>query len=683
MGAAMRSGERSAAETTVIGRGRLLFVFDDSVSVPLLDVRPPLTGAVIVDFFPLVSDHALVDTIEGIMQQKGFYAGTRLDTAMLVDVEVGKLRRAICAWSADVGEARVCGRTVKDWFVLPGMGVSAWWFGLVSEKNTGKTDAFLRVAQVQAVAEVLAKGGYDGCVIGVGDRKLRAALKRVTKRCGAQGVIAPARPADTIRGRIKQLPASLSFAVDLIRTVRLFATAVGRSARARRDLGVLPRTVPNRRSLLFVSYFPLVDKKRAAEGVFVNRYGAALQEWLRAMQIPVQWVLIWDFLDGYDHASALRLARRLVEGGERLFMLDEFRGLREYLLAALWWVRQTLIGIFLYPFLRRNYLSAPPIGDDCLSLVMPLWMSSFCGSTGMDGILYAMAFDRVFRRFAHVRDCLYYCEMHAWEKALNAAKERLAPQVRSIGFQHANLPRNLFNYFYDPRETARRNPGLDLPLPDVLASNGQFPCALLAESEYPGLAPVESVRHLYLNEMLSSRVRPRTGRPTLLVAGSIDRAETRQLLGLVRAAFPHADGFDLWYRGHPAVPIEAIFRELGWPLNPMARIVQEGSLLDYLLPAWAVVVPSSSVAIEALACGCEVIVPVFSGAMMMNPLWDIDGPCHHVANGTELAAAWQFIREGQTLSSVEEKRAFVRRYWHLEPDMPRWTQLLSPREGGA
>ena len=43
-------------------------------------------------------------------------------------------------------------------------------------------------------------------------------------------------------------------------------------------------------------------------------------------------------------------------------------------------------------------------------------------------------------------------------------------------------------------------------------------------------------------------------------------------------------------------------------------------------------VPTSTVAIEALGAGCDVIIPVFPDAMLMNPLADFDSYHHTVAN---------------------------------------------------
>ncbi len=267
--------------------------------------------------------------------------------------------------------------------------------------------------------------------------------------------------------------------------------------------------------------------------------------------------------------------------------------------------------------------------------------------------------------------------MHAWEKALSAAKNRKNPQIRTMGYQHACVSRNDLSSFCDKTDTVRTDNLSALPLPDVLACNGEYLYSLLSESGFPGLTQVESVRYLYMDEMLSSQITPRTGRPVLLIAGAYDRSETRALVSLVYAAFPKADRFDIWFKGHPSMPVEEIFEELAIDVAKTGYAICRDNISEYLGQAWAMLVSTSTVSIEALAFGCEVIIPFFPDTMLINPLADCEKYYHKVTCAEDLRETMGKIMEGHSLGGIDEYRQFIDSYWNIDSKLPRWTNLLN------
>jgi surface carbohydrate biosynthesis protein (TIGR04326 family) len=266
--------------------------------------------------------------------------------------------------------------------------------------------------------------------------------------------------------------------------------------------------------------------------------------------------------------------------------------------------------------------------------------------------------------------------MHAWEKALNAAKNGINPPIRTIAYQHSSLSKNDLGYFYDRSETNRTGKTSDLPLPDILACNGKYLYDLLSESGYPNLIETEAVRYLYLDKVLSMKPVSRKGRPVLLVAGPYNRNEARALVALVSTAFPMVDQFDIWFKGHPSLPLEGIFEELGFNYLKAGFMIKHDNISEYLNDAWVVIVPTSTVAMEALAAGCEVIVPVFPDVMIMNPLADFDDHYHGVTTPQELRLAMERIIGGSFEDNIEGRRSFIRNYWNLDPSLPRWSRIL-------
>jgi surface carbohydrate biosynthesis protein (TIGR04326 family) len=303
-------------------------------------------------------------------------------------------------------------------------------------------------------------------------------------------------------------------------------------------------------------------------------------------------------------------------------------------------------------------------------------------------LYYYALFRRVMDDAGAPTECLYYCEMQSWEFALVAAARARRPRLRTIGFQHTTVSRNYYFYHHHRDDVTRTTSQTALPLPDTLAANGDRPAGLLAESGYPGLVVVESLRFLGVLEALARTRPPRSRRrPVVLVAGSIVRRETAALLSLVAAAFGGGDAAEtpgdevtVWLKGHPSQPIESVAAAAGVTLDPARYVVRTGDIRAMLADADLVVVPTSAVAVEALAYGCEVVVPVFSALPAMTPLAGFEEYYHRVHSPEELRHAVERFRRHGALVDIDDKRAFVRSYWCLDPRLPRWERLLA---GGA
>lgn len=658
---------------------KLLLVFDDHVDADSLIGICKDRKVNKITLFPLTSDSLIVHKITNLLNYQSCSSITLLNSAQAIDEQVKRLRKGICKWSADVGTWKVKSKSIKDWFLLPGYSVSTWWFSLLSEKNTLKTDAYFRMAQIHAVRKILSTGGYDFLVIAVSDKYFQQSMRYVANKLKITFKKLPVSsftyPRD-IKTRVKCLLNSFGVVGDFLWGFITWVQFIQRGYIARSQLGKPENRLPHSDSLLFVSYFPAVDKE-AHNGIFRNKYALPLQEKIKEEHFPIVWLLMPVQLDGYNFNDALSLAATFADKGEKLFVLEEFCTLRNAIKAFFLWLRQIVLGFYLFPYLGKTCLSSEPVGGECKSITKSLWKSSFYGSVGMQGIFYALIFEQVFAEIPNITDCLYYCEMHAWEKALNAARNRKDRNIRTIGFQHTSVSKNYFHYFYDQTETIRTDKASDLPLPDVLACNGDLMCSLLSESGYPEIKRVEAVRQLYLNKVLSLPTQPRKERPILLVAGSSSKNETKALIAFLNASFPKADEFDVWVKGHPTVPVEKIFEELGIDISKTRYIICHDNISECLRYSRAVLVPTSAVAIEALAFGCEVIIPVFPDIMLMNPLAEFEAYYHKVTSMDDLRNTMKKIIDGYSRRSIAEYRHFIRKYWDIDPELPEWMKLLS------
>lgn len=660
---------------------KYLIIYDSSAQ-PGTFTRERFSGeSVCVDLFPLVEDGALYARLRKLLFDAGVTSVSRCNSANKVMMQVDRLRETIGSWASDVADAETGRGTTKECLMLPGLGVSAWWFGLLAERNPLKTDVFLRIAQVNAVKEQLQKAAYDRCFIAVSDTDLATSISAAADGFQVGGDVLNVPPPRGVAPRVKLALKRMGIVGQVMNAMRVYACYVARGIYARLILGPTDKRLPTCQSVLFVSYFPYIDRQAAEKAVFLNKYALPIQNKLAEMNKDITWILFHVPFDGYTYRDSVALAKRFSANGEKMFIQEEFLHLRDAVRALYLWFRQVIISKKIYNAVCANALCAEPVDKNCASLIRQLWDMSFSGYVGMEGILYSLSFNKMFRHVSDATDCIYYAEMQAWERALNAAHKKVAPGVRTIGFQHAVAPRNEFEYFPDPRESQRTGCECDMPLPDMLAANGRLPFDLLVKSGYERITRVESVRYLYLNEMMTHVPKARDGRPVLLVAFSGNNAqEARSLLSFVHEALPRAQGYDLWCKGHPAYPLDNVFKQLGIDPASAGYKICVGAIADCLKSAWAVLVPSSAVAMEALAYGCEVIVPVSPDCILRNPVVDFSGPCDVVTSPGELVAAWDKICAMKEVYNIEQKRDFVRDYWNLDPGLPRWTALLSEHD---
>lgn len=163
----------------------------------------------------------------------------------------------------------------------------------------------------------------------------------------------------------------------------------------------------------------------------------------------------------------------------------------------------------------------------------------------------------------------------------------------------------------------------------------------------------------------------------MLIAGSINRQETRALISLFHEAFPKPQEFKVWLKGHPFLPFEQILEELNINAGSCGYIIKHDPIDKLLSFAKILIVGLSTVALEGLAMGCKVIIPVFADNMFMSPLGGFEQFYAKVYNPQELKAVVRKIMERDIpkepyFKSVE----FIREYWCLDKSLKRWEKLL-------
>lgn len=649
---------------------RTLFVFDQSVDVRSAPDLARAVGEGVV-LFPLTGNRRLIERVAAGLWQDGVSPVEVLETARLIDAEVDALCADFPRWSAGRGELRVGGKSVREWFLMPGGGVSGFWFGALSEKNPLKSGLFLLLVQAFAAERELERGKYSRLAVAVAPDLLAKALRGMAAAAGL--------PFREGRGGRKKLTGRLrrSALGETAAALAGWGQAVARGWRARRAMGRLEGRLPGAGSLRFASYFPYLDDEAASRGRFRNKYFEPLQRLCEERGRETSWLLIFVYIDGGSYGEALRLARRFADRGEKVSFLDEYFGPREAMGALAAWARQALRYLILGWRAGTAALCVGLGSPAARPIVRSLWLSSFCGLGAMRGICAYLAFRRALRSAPAGGPWVYCCEMQAWEKAFNAAASLAQPGAETVGFIHTSISRNYMFFRHTPREIASSGRPGGLPLPRVLAANGAIARELLADLGYSGVVEVEALRQLPLARAMAQRPSGVRREPhVLLVAGSIIEEESLALLSMAFDAGPLRGVWEVWLKGHPSMPLAPLLGRLGIEASSAGWRVQEGDIHPCLERASVVLVATSTVAIDALAFGCEVVTPALSSVFSMNLLRGFERYCHRISSPTELKARLEAYAQNGPSVPPGEKTSFVKRYWNLDAGLPAWAGLL-------
>ena len=659
----------------------ILIIFDKDIDINSLHKELSKLSPNNIDLFPLTSNWRLICNLKDVTHSL-FRDGVEtnlIESEEVINREVDFIREKVAKWSADLGNTRIDGKTIKEWFLLPGDEASTWWFSLLSEKNTSKTNVFFRLAQIQAVDRIISSFAYDSCLVSVSEKTLLSSIEKICERNSlAKLHLNSLKRKKSIKGKIKSyFNREATFYLALKATFHL-VIRISRSIRAKLAMGWKKERIRiDDNSILFVSYFPAVDKESARKGILRNKYAIPLQKKLSDMGKKIIWIWMYELIDGHSYSDALTLAKKFKKNGEANFFLEEYMSLKTSFRVLRLWLRQIRVFLKLIKLIPEKALYGNLSIPEGALFIKNLMIRSFVGWTGLAGILFFEMYKEVFSLFSYPSHCIYYLEMHAWEKAMNAAKRLKAPQIKSIGFQHGAIYRNDFYYLIHPSEIIQDEKSLSLPLPDILACNGDIPLHLMSYCKYPNITKLEAVRHLYLTDYLNNFDFSKK-QDIVLIAGSTNMEGTKAIISLFYEALPKPKGFKVWLKGHPTLPVETILRELSIDLQNCSYIIKHDPIETLLEPAKILITGSSTVAVEGVAGGCQVITPIFSDHMFLNPLDGYEEFYTRIHNPQELSACvHQIIQGNGKQQDFRKAREFISQYWCLDPSLKRWEALLS------
>ena len=196
---------------------------------------------------------------------------------------------------------------------------------------------------------------------------------------------------------------------------------------------------------------------------------------------------------------------------------------------------------------------------------------------------------------------IYAYENQVWEKAYCLALRKFYPSTKIIGYQHSTVPKMLLNHFFSKDELPI------LPFPDKVITAGKYTERLFKESGYDPKKVVcgGAIRYVSLMNRKDTPVKRNILSPAILVASSIDRNETIELVWKVLRAFGQMNKYKIVFKFHPDCPYRFIAKDLG--ILPGHFIVSDKPAGELLQESHLLIYTCSTTAIEALALGVPVL----------------------------------------------------------------------------
>ena len=237
--------------------------------------------------------------------------------------------------------------------------------------------------------------------------------------------------------------------------------------------------------------------------------------------------------------------------------------------------------------------------------------------------------------------CVYPFENRSWEKMLLLGVgdgDTGTPRANFVGYQHAALTMSHTNFMLADGEAEFT------PLPSTILTTGSVITSWL---EMQGNFPdgiLQSACALRQAQPVPTYRRDGGSGPTnVLVALATKLDEYVKTLSLLESAFSGISGFNVRIRPHPEIPLELAL-DVFPPATRNFFSKSEGTLSEDLEWADVVLYASSTVGLEAVACGKPVVYLDLGDFLDTDPMSSWDGFKWTAAQPTELISALASIK---------------------------------------
>lgn len=199
---------------------------------------------------------------------------------------------------------------------------------------------------------------------------------------------------------------------------------------------------------------------------------------------------------------------------------------------------------------------------------------------------------------------IYPHENHTWEKMYCIAFREYFPDTNLLGYQHSTISKMYLMYSISQYEHEI------VPFPDFIITNGKYFKNILVDSGYESdkLVIGGAIRYEYITDMIKQPIQPKKHddsekKVKILVAASIDKNESCELLQKVLGAFGNHNIYDIILKFHPLMPYQRIANEMHTTTLPEHFIVSTESINTLLNECDILLYKTTTTCVEALATG--------------------------------------------------------------------------------
>ena len=590
------------------------------------------------------------------------------DYRVRFDREVQHLGHRLESFARATRSTIVDGKTVEEHLSCSGM-ESAWWFGLLQERNPflypGWND-WVKLAMVEAF---LKEHHFDKIVILGADSLLLRSIQQVVDRQIdrlANKLMIVLKDNGDSSGVSRGRSMIRDFLSGLKEWVKLGRRILGSKSLKAQDSKSLESA-----DIIHIGYYPAADPTAAKQGIFRNKYLGHLQE---IMEESASLGFLFYMVPGkhMPFKQCLSDISGFRKSGSLMRIQEEYLGCADWFRVGIQWIRLLGRSSRLLKSLSEKLIDNQILRETEAEFFASIWKESFRSHLAVKGFFNYASFRNFLKQLPSETLVIYASEFQSWEYMLDVAANSIGKHQLVAAIQ-GNPARNYFQYRFDK---AHQETGIGFPKRIVGFSPVFDSLEGIAGAEILKGSAIRLMHLQGFEKRIAANIEKKTGQLLgILGAGSYD--ECVLMLEMLHASWAElSERPSVRLRLHPVIALERLSTMLSFDLESSGIAIDTGSMHDLLTDSTGIYVSNSTSAIEALAYGCEVISPRYYGRLSLCPL-DGHETCYwRVSDERELAYAIGQIMVGKKRATPDNLTQFISGLVNLDPSYSTWRELI-------
>jgi surface carbohydrate biosynthesis protein (TIGR04326 family) len=575
-----------------------------------------------------------------------------------VETHAERLRAKYLSFIADLSDFEYKSKSLANHFQLAN-GYNIWWMSLLAEKSVYKSPVIADCIKLLALEEILIDGRPASLTLHTNNSSISESIEILCNRLSIEFLSNRSQIKFSIKRMFNPRVLYLSLPHPF-RAILFFLNHLILLVKTKKSRTPAWFNGPN--AIFFFSYFIHLDQKKCSSGIFYSRQWEILPQVLQQYGIKCNW--LHHFLKS-DVAKDIFQGSKIVDTINENTLTNGTHALINSYSSFLssWKVISVFFSILFKAPNKSIIKTAFNVRNSSVSfwpILKKEWNNSFYGSTAIQNLLWIYQMDEALKEMPKQKLGLYLQENQGWERALITAWKKNG-HGSIIGIQHSSI-RFWDLRCFDEQRIVLGSDKWSQPQPDFTAVNGPYPFESYLEAGYAkeSMVCLEALRYLNYNkrnldESIDGEAK------NIIILGDILIESTKALL----TKFDNIPKCwsSLTIKSHPGALID---------VNdyPALHLSEERAALSTILSNFdiAIVVGSTTAALDSYLAGLKVIVFLMEGELNMSPLRGFDG-VSFVRTEADLEKALDIFRESKLNSSTVD-------YFWSDKDLPRWRKLL-------